>query len=76
MVGYKLNKTPFENKTERTMLLNINKIYELKWDNLTTDEKNIIGFQPQDYLNTNWNYCDCDNHLHCYNIAKDELKKK
>jgi hypothetical protein len=76
MISDKLKKIPFENKSERTLLINLNKTYELKWDNLTIDEKNMIGCEPHEYLKTHWNHCDCDNHLHCYNIAKDEFKKE
>lgn len=65
-----------QEQTNKNILLNLIKFDEKKWNDLTHEQKNIIGCEPDEYLQTNWNYCDCDNHLHCYDIANIELKKE
>lgn len=75
MVNNKLCYYSNPNNDEKKILLDLIKLDEKKWDNLTSNEKNILG-DPTEYLKTNWDYCDCDNYSHCYNIANIELKKE
>ena len=46
---------------------------ENKWSELSNEIKSVIG-EPNEYLKTNMNYCDCNNRHHCYNISQEELK--
>ena len=48
---------------------------EKKWTELSEDLKMLIG-EPNEYLKTNWNYCDCDDLGHCNRIAQEELKQE
>lgn len=61
-----------ETKQIEKILLELKELDNKKCNDLTLEQKNIIGCEPDEYLQTNWNYCDCDDYLHCYNIARNE----
>jgi len=43
---------------------------------MSPNEIKILIGEPNEYLKNNMNHCDCDNYLHCYHIAQEELKNK
>ncbi len=48
---------------------------EKKLDDLPDQIKIIIG-EPNDYLKEKFNYCDCENHSHCYIQACKQTKQE
>lgn len=77
MIEHKLNKLDkIKYENERNLLLNLNKRSDLIWDKLTTNEKNILEYEPNEFLKIKWNFCDCDNHLHCRRILQCDVKRE
>jgi hypothetical protein len=74
MICDKLKLLNKNNDIMKKKLIEFNKTHK-KWSELTEEMKTLIG-EPNEYLKTNWNHCDCDNYLHCYKLAQIELKNK
>lgn len=82
MISDKIKEKNISNEN-RTILTNyenylyhqyINNTFKISWNDIPDNIKNLIGF-PYNYLKKHFNYCHCNDNLHCYKIAKQKIKE-